>query len=162
MKKWMGMLLAVLLLTGCGAEETMETVADELALPAIAQPRPVQVDLPGEAAMPAVESSSGRVYICQDYEIVLQTFASGDLSGTVREISGHELDSLSVMQTGQENVKRYEFVWAAAGETGDQLGQAVILDDGNYHYTMTVTRKADPAAASQVSWSEVFESFRLG
>ena len=58
-------------------------------------------------------------------------------------------------------MKRYDFVWASAGENGDMLGRAVILDDGNYHYCLSVQRPADPEKTSQVVWSQVFQSFSL-
>lgn len=162
MRKIVGALVLVLLLCGCGAEETMETLADELEQPVMAQPKSICVQLPGEAALPAMESDNGRIYVCRDYEIVLQTVEAGDLNGTIQEISGRLPEDLTVVQTEQEGATRYDFVWASAGEGGDQLGQAVILDDGNYHYTMTVTRKADSTASSQVVWSQVFDSFSLG
>ena len=162
MKLCIVMLMITLLLCGCGTEETLETIADELVVPVMAQPREVSVSLPGEAAMPAVESDSGRIYVCQDYEIVIQTYPSGDLDATIQELSGYSREDLTVMATAQEGIDRYDFVWASAGETGDQLGRGVILDDGDYHYTMAVTRPADTTETSQITWSQVFESFALG
>ena len=58
-------------------------------------------------------------------------------------------------------MKRYEFVWAAAGEDGERLGRGVILDDGSYHYCLTAMRPADPEKTSQIVWSQVFQSFGL-
>ena len=162
MKCVLSVLMMALLLCGCGAEQTLETVADELVVPVMAQPRKISVSLPGEAAMPAVESDSGRIYVCEDYEIVIQNYPSGDLNATIEELSGYTMDRLTVMATDQDGVDRYDFVWASAGEDGDQLGRAVILDDGNYHYTMTVTRPADTTETSQITWSQVFNSFALG
>ena len=162
MKLCMAILMITLLLSGCGAEETVETIADELVIPVMAQPREISVELPGEAAMPAVESDSGRIYVCEDYEIVIQNYSSGDLNATIQELSGYSLDELTVMATTQDGIDRYDFVWASAGEGGDQLGRAVILDDGDYHYTMSVTRPADTTETSQITWSQVFGSFALG
>lgn len=161
MKLFAAILMTALLLCGCGAEETLETVADELVVPVMAQPKKISVSLPGEAAMPAVESDSGRIYVCRDYEIVIQTYPAGDLDGTIEELSGCSRDALTVMGTQQDGACRYDFVWASAGEGGDQLGRAVILDDGDYHYTMVVTRPADTTETSQVTWSQVFGSFAL-
>ena len=46
MKKcWMFLVLAVLL-CGCGAKETFETVADDLVQPVMASPRQITVQLP--------------------------------------------------------------------------------------------------------------------
>lgn len=161
MRKWLFLLMLMLLLTGCRAEETFETVADELLLPVMAQPGHISVQLPGETALPVIENDSGRIYVCNDYEIVLQTLDAGDLAQTMKILSGHSREDLTVMETFCDGISRYEFVWAAAGETGDQTGRAVILDDGNYHYCMSVLRSADLAEKNQVNWDQVFSSFAL-
>lgn len=159
MKKCFCLLLMILLLTGCRAEETFETIADEIALPVMAQPGNISVQLPGETALPVFENDNGRVYVCNDYEIVIQTLDAGDLEKTMQTVSGHERENLTVMETFADGVSRYEFVWAAAGETGEQVGRGVILDDGNYHYCMSVLRDAETNEKSQVNWDQVFSSF---
>lgn len=160
MRKWIVLLLMILLLTGCRAEETFETVADELVQPVMAQPGTISVQLPGETALPVIENDSGRIYVCNDYEIVLQTLPSGDLEETMNALSGYGREDLTVMETFVDGVSRYEFVWASAGETGDQAGRGVILDDGNFHYCMSVLRTAENEK-SQVNWDQVFSSFTL-
>ena len=161
MKKWILLLLMTVLLAGCAPEETFETVVDELVLPAMAQPGYICVELPGETAMPVIENDNGRVYVCNDYEIVLQTLTAGDLESTITEISGLTSSDVTVVKTMAGGISRYEFVWAAAGETGDQTGRAAILDDGNYHYCMTVLRSAEDAEKTQVNWDQVFSSFSV-
>ena len=159
MKKWM-LVLLMILLTGCGAEQTFETVADELMIPVMAQPRFVCVDLPGETALPVIENDHGRIYVCNDYEIVLQTVESGDLEETIQMVSGMSQNDITMMETGSEGIDRYDFVWAAAGEGGDQTGRAAILDDGNYHYCLSVLRFAEDEK-TQINWDQVFSSFQL-
>ena len=156
-----GMLAAAILLGGCGKAETFETVADELDVPVLAQPRTVTVDIPGEAEQGALETASGRLYVTDDYEIILETMDSGDLDATLLELTGRSKDQLTVLETREDGLKRYEFVWATAGEEGDRLGRGIILDDGNYHYCLSVERPADPEKASQVVWTQVFSSFGL-
>lgn len=161
MKKYLWILLASLLLCGCRAEETMETISDEILLPVMAQPRDISVELPGEAALPVVENDAGRIYLCDEYEIVLQTVDSGDLSQTMQTLSGMERDQLTVMETMEGDTRRYEFVWTSAGEQGEQLGRAVVLDDGQYHYCLSVLRNAEKAESSHTNWNQVFQSFHL-
>lgn len=162
MKKiWIGMALA-LMLSGCGAKQTLETVADDIPLqPVLASPAEISVRLPDNAVAPVLESDSQQVYLCEDYEICVETRASGNLSGTITAISGYAPERLTVMHTLQDGTDRYDFVWASAGETGEQLGRAVVLDDGSYHYCMSVLRDAQDTKLSQVVWSDVFDSFRL-
>ena len=161
MKKIWLCLLLPLVLSGCAAEETFETVADDIVQSVMAQPREITVSLPDGAVAPVLESDSEQVYMAEDYEIVIETLSSGDLNATVQAVSGYEKDELTVMETQWGSVTRYEFVWASAGETGDRLGRAVILDDGDYHYCMSVLRDAETTRTSQVVWEDVFGSFAL-
>lgn len=151
------MVLAVLL-CGCKAEETLETVSDEWMVPAMAQPREISVRLPENTVLPVMEQDGRRLYMGQDYEIMLETLASGDLNATICSVSGFEKEQLTVLQTQQADAERYDFVWTTAGERGERLGRAVILDDGNYHYCMSVLRDAEE---STVVWQDVFSSFAL-
>lgn len=157
---WMAAALA-LLLSGCGAKETLETVSDTIIEPVPAAPAQISVRLPDNAVAPVLESESEQVYLCENYEIVVETHASGDLDATIAAISGYDREQLTVMQTQQDGAARYDFVWVSAGETGDRLGRAVILDDGSYHYCMSVLRDAENQEKSQVVWSDVFASFSL-
>lgn len=160
-KLWIWLVLA-LLLSGCGAKQTLETVADDIpAQPALASPAEISVHLPDNAIAPVLKNDLQQVYLCEDYEISVETRASGNLSGTITAISGYDPDRLTVMHTLQDGTDRYDFVWASAGETGERLGRAVVLDDGNYHYCMSVLRDAENTKMSQVVWSDVFDSFCL-
>ena len=162
MKKIAIALLLGLLLSGCGAKETLETVADDIPLqPVLAQPAQISVRLPDNAVSPVLESDTEQVYFCEDYEIAIETRASGDLSGTITAMTGFDPEQLTVMNTSPDGVDRYEFVWASAGEDGDRLGRGVVMDDGSYHYCMSVLRDAENPKKSQVVWSDVFSSFSL-
>ena len=152
----------VLLLTGCGAQETFETLGDLYVEPVAATAQEMAVDLPAEIAAPVMESGdSGKLYLCDGYTLTMQTFESGDLNRTLQECTGYGRDALTVMETVRDDVTRYECVWTSAGEGGDQLGRLTVLDDGCYHYVLTVM--ADAAEAGQLSqtWQHMFNSFRL-
>ena len=157
MKRWLWLLLPVLL-CGCGAEETLETVADEWVVPVMAQPREVSLRLPEELAMPVLEVEDRKLYLAEDYEIMLETMASGDLDATIRSLTGYGSDRLTVIRTGYHDTDRYDFVWSAAGESGERLGRGAILDDGTYHYCLSVLR--DPEE-SLIVRQDVFSSFSL-
>lgn len=151
----------MMLLCGCTAEETLETVSDDIVKPVMAQPAEIAVSLPGEVSVPTMEGDTGRMYLASDYEIYIQTLDAGDLNATIQTVSGFEKDALTVMETNPDGTDRYEFVWVSAGETGERLGRGVILDDGSYHYVMTVLRDAETTENSQIVWNDVFASFRL-
>ena len=158
MKKFIWMVLLTALLTGCTAEETLETVSDEWVVPVMAQPREMSVRLPEDTVAPVLEQDGRRLYMGRDYEIMLETLSSGDLSATIRSLCGYEQDQLTVLETRQGDYSRYDFVWTMAGETGDRLGRAVILDDGEYHYCMSAIRDQGD---TQIPWRDVFGSFSL-
>lgn len=159
MKQYCLLLILPLLLCGCGAEETFETVSDEIVSPVMAQPKEISVRLPDDAVSPVLESDTRQIYISEDYEITVEILSSGDLDATVHTLSGYGKDQLTLVETGESGAKRYDFVWVSAGEQGERLGRGVILDDGKYHYCMSVLRDAD--GDSQTVWSEVFASFTV-
>ena len=162
MGKKIAAVLAALLLSGCGTQETFETVLDDFAEPVLASVRQMYVILPPEAASPVLESETGVVYVCEDYEIHQQVLPSGDLSATVKEVSGYDLENLTMVSTRQEDCKRYDFVWVAASDQGEQIGKGCILDDGSHHYALTVLGKSDTAGAYESVWWEILNSFSLG
>lgn len=158
MKKMVWMIVLAGLLCGCRAEETLETVNDEWIIPAMAQPRQISVCLPDNAVAPVLEQEGRQLYMAEGYEIMVETLAAGDLNATIRAVSGYGKEQLTVLETRQEDAARYEFVWTTAGEKGDRLGRAVILDDGDYHYCMSVLRDTGD---TQIVWRDVFSSFAL-
>lgn len=155
------LLLVALFAAGCSRQETMETVGDVLVQQTAAPMQQVVVDLPKEAALPTMETEDGKLYLCENYTISQQIMESGDLERTVRAVSGYSREDLKVMETAWEKVKRYDFVWTAAGETEDQVCRACILDDGSYHYVLTAFADASQAGQLQDTWREMFNSFRL-
>ena len=161
MKKAVSVLLIALLLTGCAARETYETVADAQAVPAMANPRDISVRLPEDAVAPVLDGEGEQVYLSDDYEIVVEILESGDLTETIRALSGYDRDHLTVMETYLDGVSRYEFVWACAGEMEDRIGRAVVLDDGDYHYCLSLVRDASTTEGSQIVWDDIFSSFTL-
>ena len=65
MKKLVGFILLAALLTGCTAEETLETVNDEWLVPAMAQPREISVRLPEDTVTPVLEQENRQLYMGQ-------------------------------------------------------------------------------------------------
>lgn len=160
-KLWIVPVLMTLFLAGCRAEETFETVEDAYIQQTAAIAREILVSLPETAVAPAVESDAGTVYQCDGYEIILQTMAGGDMDETIRLISGYERSALTVMYTSLSDIDRYSLVWACMGEEGERIGKAVILDDGSYHYALTVLADADRTEEYNEVWEQVFDSFCL-
>ena len=161
MKKCVLFLLILVLLTGCGSEATFETVADEWVQSAAAPVREILVTLPEEAAVSVSESEYGCLYQCDGYEIALQTLEAGDLDATLRTVTGYSRENLTVMETRLADIRRYDLVWSCMGEQGELVGRARVLDDGNYHYVLTVLAQADRAAELEGVIADLFRSYSL-
>ena len=56
---------------------------------------------------------------------------------------------------------QYEYVWSTPGEAEDQICRGIILDDGFYHYAVTVMADYSQAGELQETWQSVFESVVL-
>lgn len=159
MKKACIILGLVAMLCGCAAQPVFETVSDQADMPVMAEVRQLQIALPKEATAPTLQSEeSGKLYLCDGYTLSVQTMEAGDLDATLRSVSGFSREQLTVMETLKHGIKRYDCVWSAAGEGGDQVARAVILDDGSYHYAVTVM--ADFASAGNLSatWKQILDS----
>ncbi len=162
MKKcWLFALLAVLL-TGCSAVQTFETLGSIShaggQTPAQAQ---VSLELPQEAAQDVFQGEQETLYACDDYTISLRTLTSGDWKATVQTLSGYSADRLTVLESASGQANRYDWVWTAAGEEGDMVCRGAMLDDGSYHYCLCVMAQADKAGQLSQEWNELFGSFHL-
>ena len=156
------LLLISFVLAGCAPEDTFETLADEILQSVDAPRAELILMLPEEAAAPVVQGEEGTLYQCDGYEISLLTLASGDLDATLRSSTGHGREDLTVIETRLGKFKRYDLVWSCLGEHGDQIGRACVLDDGNYHYVLSVLGQADRAGEFEEVWEELFASYALG
>ena len=161
MKKFVLLVMIALLLSGCSGKQTFETVDDELVQPAVAQQRQVLLQLPEETLLPAMECDGRTLYLCSGYDVAVQTLSAGDLDATVRQICGFGSENVTIMETAAGDCKCYEFAWTMATDLGEQVGRAMILDDGNYHYTLTATTPADKAQEYQQIWNGMFDTFGL-
>ena len=161
MKKICLLMIVVLLLGGCSAEPTFETLGDDHAQSAMQEERGVLLTIPEEAAAQQIRGDAGVIYLCDGFEVTAQVMAAGDLNQTFQNVTGFESNSLTVMATAAMDYTRYECVWTAAGEGGDTVGRAVILDDGRFHYCITLTAAAAAAPEQQQMWQQIVDSYRL-
>ena len=142
MKKILWIMAAVVLLSGCVniTEPMMETVADEILEPVAAEPKPMAVWLPDEAAAQTMAQGEGeRCYTWDGCELRLQTLDGGDILGTLRRLTGMDPEKLTVMHYEREGLQLYQTVWSMTGEEGITLGRCMVADDGSYHYCISLT-----------------------
>ena len=148
-----------LLMSGCAASPVFEEVADVFEENQLPEPRDTHVLLPENASVETVSGDNGTLYLCDGYEVTRQVLKGGNLNGTFQELTGYTEDRLTVLKTDIDEGKRYSCVWSSAGESGDTVGRAVILDDGCYHYCLTVTAPAETAGRMQAVWNQIIHSY---
>lgn len=153
--------ILLVLLSGCMAPNAYETMNDGYLQIAAPDAKKLTMLLPVEAAALTMEGDTGAVYICDGYTVTLHTGRAGDLDATLRTVTGYGKDNLPVVERLDEGMKRYECVFTAAGEGGDQVGRTVILDDGSYHYTMTLLADAEAAGELAPVWQNIISSVRV-
>ena len=161
LKKLCVMMALVCLLTGCAPQDVMETVADEAVLsrnPA----RSIRVELPEETVLPVMQTDTGELYICRDFEVSVQTLPGGDLERTVRSLTGFSAADVTIMETASDGLTRYDLAWSCAGELGPQVGRASILSDAGWHYCLTAMTAEENAQSYREIFNGMFESFAVG
>ena len=160
MKKTVFLLALVLLLSGCDSE-SYETVSDVYLEPQETAAQ-LTLALPEDANRVALtNAAAGTAYLCDGYCVTVSTHEAGDLDATLQTATGFTRSQLPVMELQDGENRRYECVWAAAGEGEDQVGRAVVLDDGRYHYCVTVMGQADMAGELSADWQELLNSVYL-
>ena len=161
MKKMFVILLSMLCLTGCNASETMETISDDLAISAGAVAADITLVLDDEEAAMFCGADGSKLYVCDEYSVMVQTSAGGDIAGSIQAATGFSKDKLTVMQTRKHDVTSYEYAWSTTGEAEDQICRGVLLDDGAYHYAVTIMADYTQASSLQDTWQSILDSVML-
>ena len=162
MKIIIALLALILCLTGCGMAPSYETLSDTYIQQEAPEPLQILLELPEEAGVPTMRIESGdRIYLCDGYWISLQTYPSGDLTGTLRSATGYSAAALQPIQTSLDGMDCYDCAWSSAGEGQTQSGRLRLLDDGDYHYVVTVMADADRFGQLQPQIQTLFRSMRL-
>ncbi len=162
MKKLIILGLMVFMLSGCREQTVFETVDDAYVQSVHVSAKQIVVELPQNAAVQVMENTDGeQVYLCDGYTVTLQTLPGGDMARTLKTVTGYAPDRLQPIRTQDGQFKKVQCVWSCAGEGGDQLGRCAVLDDGSFHYVVSVMADAFRAGQLQQVWQELFDSFTI-
>ena len=155
MKKWIVLLLAATLLSGCGKGEQPEpetippTMASEPERPTAGE---LQIWLPEEAvAETMADGEQGQVYSWDSYELRLQTKQGGDIRRTLEELTGKKADQLTVLSRSRDALDFYQTVWCTTDEEGTLVHRTAVVSDGVYHYCMSLS------APEQVDCTQMYD-----
>lgn len=159
MRKLCMLMLLSMLLSGCG-QKSYETRTAPCGAQESPSPGVISICATDEMLAPVMSTQAGdKLYIADDYEVTLQTMDGGDLDTTLKSCTGFDRERLTVLETQKDGFKRYDCAWTALGEGAESVGRVTILDDGYYHYVLTVTG-ADGEKLSAV-WQQLSDSFRV-
>ena len=137
-------------------------MSDSYEQPEPPNPCQVTLELPEDAAKAVLEDAGvGTLYLCDGYTVALQTLSSGNLDATLREVTGYGAEKVQLWERKEGDISRYVCVWTSVGEGGDQMGKATILDDGNYHYVLSVMSAAEDAGDLAQTWQQLMDSFNI-
>lgn len=162
MKIFVALALSVVLLSGCAAQETFETVGDVYAVPASGAVYELVISLPEGTTQPVMESGSGgKLYDCDGFTVSTYTLSGGDLNRTLLALTGFGQDDLMLIKTKQGEFKRYDCAWTTAGEGTQQVCRTVLLDDGNTHHAVTVMADHERAGDLSAQWQQILDSVSL-
>lgn len=162
MKKVWCVLVLALLLSGCSGGKTLETVTDVQDVSVMAQMKQVHVSLPSDASVETLENGANeKIYLCDGYTVSVQILPGGDTERTFRELTGFSKEQLTLMQRQNGNYSRYDCVWSAAGEGEDLVARCTVLDDGSFHYAVTVCAPFSDAGDLSKTWQNILSSVTL-
>lgn len=156
MKRICILILLCALLCGCASAPTYETLGGDIHQAAVTLKEAV-VAVPEEAKEMALED--GTYWICESFDLQVQTLPGGDMAATVSTLSGLDVNALTVMTSGTGEMVRYEWVWTAMSEAGQMLCRALVLDDGAYHYCLTAIGPAEQGQSLNAQWNDIFSTF---
>lgn len=156
MKRLWIILLLCALLTGCASAPTFETLGEDIHQAVTTLKQPV-VSVPEGAKQ--IPCENGSYWLCDAFDLQVQTLPGGDLNATVHALSGHDASALTVLTSGMGQMVRYEWVWTAMSEGGQMLCRSLVLDDGAYHYCLTAIGPAEQGENLNSRWNDIFSSF---
>lgn len=156
---WLALLVAVAL-CGC-SKETYEVLGNvDIELKDIT-PAQIQLNVPEGDTLTVIKGDDGMLYLGEDYEISLQTLSSGNLDQTLQTVTGYSKENITVMEIAEDDVDRYVCAWSAVSEEGELVGRCTVLDDGRFHYCLTVLIKADKAGEVRDAVDAMFAAYSL-
>ncbi len=150
-----------MMLAGCGAQPTFETLGEIPVQNVSAQAQQIIISLPAAVKDAEETETGGQLYFCDGYQLTVETKPAGDLNKTLQETTGYALANLDVIETEHSDGKHYDCVWTSAGEEELQVGRTCVLDDGSYHYVVTAMADESESGKLRTVWQEIFDSVYL-
>ena len=141
MRKWMAILMFMMVLSGCSADTDLETVQYDLqeSFP-VYQPGEMNLILPESVDMESSSTDSGGIfYSFGNCKIWMESHPTGNINATLELLTGQSGEKRNLVKWESEEYRYYETVWTTAEESGIRVNRGVVADDGKYHYCIAVS-----------------------
>lgn len=163
MKRILVCVMAAAMLSGCAAEPVYETIGNAMEdTQPVAAPGTIELVLPEDAQMQVVEDEFGsKSYRIGDNEVWTQVRTGGDISATMEQVTGISAEALTVMEYQLMDMPCYELAWITATEEGMKVARTAVIDDGNYHYCVSLMMPEEKAESLGDSFSELLSGLRV-
>lgn len=159
MKKCVVWMMVALLLTGCAAEPVYENIGDVWAnSEPVGSPGTIEFSLPDGAQMEVLEDSDSKCYTVGEWEIWTQVYPGGDVRSTMEQETGIGGDALTIIERQTQEMSLYETAWSTTGEDGMKVGRTAVLDDGTYHYCVSVMVPETDAGEAGEFYNQILDS----
>lgn len=163
LKKGIIWIMTALLLTGCAAEPVYETIGNVWDNPEpVASAASMEFSLPDGAEMEVLSEESGsKSYRVGNWELWTEVYPGGDVSATLEQVTGMDADALTVIQRQVGNMDCHETTWTTTDEEGVNVARAAVIDDGNYHYCISLMVPEEDAQEVGNFFEEILYSVNL-
>lgn len=165
--KWgIGLLLALLLLSGCSAPPAATVFYLEDTVPAASAQTyyDITFGVPPDAVL-AVSNGDGtaRVYLGEDgrYAIYTELHPQQNAAAVMQKLSGFSAQTLQPIETQRLGMRDYRFSWCSETDEGLQLCTGAVLEDENCCYSLVFTAPEDCAKDCRELRTQVLDSFSL-
>lgn len=159
--------VCTLLLTGCAAEPTWETVDDcfdQTVSAPVEQPYQIMFSVPMEAVLETFSRrENGTVYSHPDgdYEIQALVLQQTDIDEIILDLTGFLPETVQRIETERYAMPEYQFVWYTTSEEGGWLHQADVLTDRDYSYALIFSAREHTGTTYHSCRADVMRSFGL-
>lgn len=161
MKIGLLLLITALVLSGCTAEPTFETIgnvwenshAEEL-------PASIEFGLPDDIVMEVMESDDNcRSYQIGDWMLWTEICNGGDIAATMKMLTGMEDAEMISHPSGMYSC--HETAWAVTEEEGEYVMRAAVIPKGAYHYCLSMKAPVEDARQMGEVFSQILENVYL-
>ena len=161
----LGSVVLLLALAGCQAQVQWETVDDEavsVSAPA-SEPYVITFGVPEGTSKQEISNSHQTLYVQKDgdFEILSDVLVASSLDDAVRQVSGFGADELTLVETDQSGMTKYQFAWASSGDEGGYVSRAAMVEDLGYYYVLVFSTREEVGNAYDDCAEAVFSSFGL-